>query len=183
MGKRKKIKSFFRRFSPILIPFIVLLLSYAIWFFPCLGIPQPDKDKVSLIVGLDGTFIGSLIMVFTIYVSFPLPDIIRKRFMESKHQKIFIGHIWIGMILYILSIFSYLIIDQYLWVMILFLMGMSNFLVTAYYITVLVKYINQSLQGIQQLILYIFLIQGCIVINVNRNRPGKLRREKINDII
>lgn len=145
MGKRKKIKSFCRKISPILIPFIVLLLSYAIWSVPYFQITQPDKGKASLIVGLDGTFIGALIMVFTIYVSFPLPDIIRKRFMESKHQKIFIGHIWIGMILYILSIFSYLIIDQYLWVMILFLMGMSSFLVTAYYITILVKYINQSL--------------------------------------
>ncbi len=145
MGKRKKIKSFCRKFSPILIPFIVLLLSYAMWFIPCFRIPQPDKDKVSLIVGLDGTFIGALIMVFTIYVSFPLPDITRRRFMESKHQKIFISHIWIGMILYILSIFSYLMLNQYLWVMILFLMGMSSFLVTAYYITILVKYINQSL--------------------------------------
>lgn len=145
MGKRKKIKSFCRLFSPFLIPFAVLILSCVMYFVPCLQIAQPGKDKASLIVGLDGTFIGALIMVFTIYVSFPLPHIIRKRFMESKHQKIFIGHIWVGMILYILSIIFYLIIDQYFLVMILFLMGMSNFFVTAYYITILVKYINQSL--------------------------------------
>lgn len=144
MRIRKKVKSFLRVFSPILVPVVTLLLSYIIMNLPCLHTSHPCKDKADLVVSLDGTFIGVLITIFTIYVSFPLAEKIRKRFKESKHQRIFISHIWIGIILYILSILSYLIIDEYTWVMILFFMGMSNLLVTTYYITVLVGYIDKS---------------------------------------
>lgn len=143
MRIRKKIKSYFRLFSPILIPAFVLLVFYGIARLPFLFISQPNQDKANLIVGLDGTFIGVLITIFTIYVSFPLSSKIRKRFLESKHQRIFIGHIWVGTILYTISIFAYLLFDQYTLVTALFFMGMSNFFVTAYYITVLVKYINE----------------------------------------
>lgn len=145
MKVRKKVKSFLRLFSPILVPVITLSLSYIISSLPCVHINRSYSDKADLVVSLDGTFIGVLVTIFTIYVSFPLAEKIRKRFKESKHQGIFIRHIWSGIILFILSILSYLIIDEYTWTMILFLMGMSNLIVTTYYITVLVGYIDKSL--------------------------------------
>lgn len=141
----KKIKSFLRLFSPILVPGCVLLISYLIPKIPFCTLSLPCQDKANLIVNLDGTFIGVLITIFTIYVSFPLSSQIRKNFTKSKHQSIFILHIWTGTIFYMLSIFAYLLFDQYALVTILFFMGMSNFFVTAYYITVLVKYINESI--------------------------------------
>lgn len=139
---RNKIKPFFKLYSCIIIPMLILIICLALLKTPLHMQQTLCKDKANLIVNLDGTFIGVLLTIFTIYVSFPLSAGIRKRFTESKHQRIFISHIWTGIILFILSMFMYLIFDQYVFVAVLFFMGMSNLVVTAYYITMLITHIG-----------------------------------------
>lgn len=92
-----------------------------------------DTDKITFLASLDASLIGVLITILTIYLAVPKSDFVKKRLKDSKHERIYLCNILIGIIVLFVSILSWIFFDNVKLLVILFIAGISNIAISIYY--------------------------------------------------
>lgn len=100
-----------------------------------------DSDKITSLASLDGSLIGVLITILTIYLAVPKNEFIKKRLKDSKHERIYLYNILVGIIVLFASILSWIFFDNVSLLVILFIAGTSNIAISIYYTFTLIKLI------------------------------------------
>lgn len=140
----KKILSFFRKYSYIIIPmFIFIIMNIIEPIRLKLYTINQDATKIPVIISMDSVFIGLLLAIFTVYCSFPRNTELITRIRNSGHEKIFKNSIIFGCIFFTLSIMVWLFdIDiNILTISHFFLMGISDICISIYYIYRITNYL------------------------------------------
>lgn len=136
----KNISGFIRYHScvifPTLVASIVFFLNKKLNF-----INIKDADKITSLASLDASLIGVLITILTIYLAVPKNDFVKKRLKDSKHERIYLYNILVGIILLFSSILSWIFFDNTTLLVILFIAGTSNIAISIYYTFTLINLI------------------------------------------
>lgn len=136
----KNISGFIRYHScvifPTLVASIVFFLNNKLNF-----INIKDADKITSLASLDASLIGVLITILTIYLAVPKNDFVKKRLKDSKHERIYLYNILVGIILLFSSILSWIFFDNTTLLVILFIAGTSNIAISIYYTFTLINLI------------------------------------------
>jgi len=128
----KNILGFMRYHSCIIFPLLSGILTYFFYQkFNFLNIN--DTDKITFLASLDASLIGVLITILTIYLAVPKSDFVKKRLKDSKHERIYLCNILIGIIVLFVSILSWIFFDNVKLLVILFIAGISNIAISIYY--------------------------------------------------
>ncbi len=128
----KNILGFMRYHSCIIFPLSSGILTYFFYQkFNFLNIN--DTDKITFLASLDASLIGVLITILTIYLAVPKSDFVKKRLKDSKHERIYLCNILIGIIVLFVSILSWIFFDNVKLLVILFIAGISNIAISIYY--------------------------------------------------
>ncbi len=136
----KSILGFIRYHSCIIFPTLFSILAYAFnQKFNYINID--DSDKITSLASLDGSLIGVLITILTIYLAVPKSEFIKKRLKDSKHERIYLYNILVGIIVLFASILSWIFFDNVSLLVILFIAGTSNIAISIYYTFTLIKLI------------------------------------------
>lgn len=138
----KKLKSLIKLYSCILIPLLLSVIINCVNPIKLL-ISQIEIDKINILMGCVATLIGALIAVLTIYLTFPKNETIKRRMYNSGHNQILLSNIFVGIILYILSLLVWLIFENVVVIIMLFLSALFNTIVASYYIAMLSFYGNK----------------------------------------
>lgn len=136
----KNILGFIKYHSCVIFPTLFAMLAYFLnQKFNFANIEDPDK--ITSLASLDASLIGVLITILTIYLAVPKGDFIKKRLKNSKHERIYLYNILVGIIILFVSILSWIFFDNVSLLVILFIAGTSNIGVSIYYTFSLIKLI------------------------------------------
>ena len=136
----KNILGFIRYHSCIIFPTLFVIVAY-IFNQKFNYINIDDFDKITSLASLDGSLIGVLITILTIYLAVPKNEFIKKRLKDSKHERIYLYNILVGIIVLFASILSWIFFDNVPLLVILFIAGTSNIAISIYYTFTLIKLI------------------------------------------
>ena len=136
----KNILGFIRYHSCIIFPTLFAIMAY-IFNQKFNYINIDDSDKITSLASLDGSLIGVLITILTIYLAVPKNEFIKKRLKDSKHERIYLYNLLGGIIVWFASILSWIFFDNVSLLVILFIAGTSNIAISIYYTFTLIKLI------------------------------------------
>lgn len=134
------LKNKVRLYSFIIVPMFVfglVLLIARNFNFSDIG-----DTKLDVLASVSASFIGVLITVITIYMAVPKEKIILERMKKSGHEFIYLSNIGFGMLLYLISLLSWILFDSKFYSITLFVCGISNTLITIYYTFVLIQSVH-----------------------------------------
>jgi len=130
----RNVRGFIKYHSCIIFPAIFSLIAYIVNLkhtFTDIG-----SDKITSLVSINTSLIGVLITILTIYLAVPKNDLVKQRFKDSKHERIYLSNILVGIIILFLSIIFF---DSILLLIMLFFAGVSNIAIAIYYTFSLIK--------------------------------------------
>ena len=136
----KNILGFIKYHSCVIFPTLFAISAY-IFNQKFNYINIDDSDKITSLASLDGSLIGVLITILTIYLAVPKNEFIKKRLKDSKHERIYLYNILVGIIVLFASILSWIFFDNISLLVILFIAGASNIAISIYYTFALIKLI------------------------------------------
>lgn len=133
----RNVRGFIKYHSCIIFPAIFSLIAYIVNLkhtFTDIG-----SDKITSLVSINTSLISVLITILTIYLAVPKNDLVKQRFKDSKHERIYLSNILVGIIILFLSIISWIFFDSILLLIMLFFAGVSNIAIAIYYTFSLIK--------------------------------------------
>lgn len=133
-----KIRSRIKYYSCVIFPIITSILCIPL--SKKTDIFELDDTKITALISVSATFIGALLTILTIYLAVPKSPQKMQRFKETHHESIYLSNIAVGIIIYMLSMLSWLFFDCTLVSTILFIAGLSNILASIYYTFSTIKY-------------------------------------------
>lgn len=135
----KNILGFIKYHSCVIFPVVIFISAYIFNNKLCFG--EISDDKASSLVSIAASFIGVLITTLTIYLAVPKSEFIKKRLKDSKHERIYLLNILVGIIVLLASIMSWIFFDNSTMLSLLFIAGISNIAITVYYTFTLINLI------------------------------------------
>lgn len=127
----RKIRGLCRYYSFIIFPLLICFVCFVISLFS--NVFNICDTKIQVLVSISASFIGVLLTILTIYLAVPKKESQLKRFRDSHHEKIYIRNIITGIIMFSLSILSWVFLDSTCTSSITFLAGLSNIVISMYY--------------------------------------------------
>lgn len=130
---KKRITHIRNKYSYLIIP---ILITIALLLLDCIfpDIFIIESGKTDVIVSLSSVFIGFLLTVFTIYITFPKDSEVMDRIIKSGHDRVLKQNIITGIILFLSSIIIWLFNIGDTFIIYSFVAGIGNFCVTFEYI-------------------------------------------------
>lgn len=135
---KKKIKSLVKYYSFIIFPLLICGICIFISMF--YNIFDIDINKIQILVSTSASFIGVLLTILTIYLAVPKNETKIKRLKESYHEQIYLRNIIMGIILFLISIMSWIFCDNSYISALTFLAGIGNIIISVYYTFALIKF-------------------------------------------
>lgn len=135
---KKKIKSLVKYYSFIIFPLLICGICIFISMF--YNIFDIDINKIQILVSTSASFIGVLLTILTIYLAVPKNEAKTKRLKESYHEQIYLRNIIMGIILFLISIMSWIFCDNSYISALTFLAGIGNIIISVYYTFALIKF-------------------------------------------
>ena len=115
------------------------IIAFVLFFFVKKSIITFDVTKIDTLIGVIVTLIGALLVILTIYLSFPKNDEIVKRMKQTRHNDIFLKNIFCGVCLQLIALVVWIFSSYDTLVFILLTSSLSNVVICGYYLYSLSK--------------------------------------------
>lgn len=133
----KKIKSYLKYYSNFAMPSLIFSICFIL--SKKFNIFKISFDKISTLIDVSASFIGVLLTILTIYLAVPKNEQKKERLRASYHEYIYLSNILTGIILFFLSIITWIFLDTVMLSTLFFLSGIANMAIATYYTFILIK--------------------------------------------
>lgn len=135
----KEIRGFIKYHSSVIFPVLVFIICNLIDLkFDNISI---SENKATALFSVTATFVGVLITILTIYLAVPKTKQIKAQLIISKHERIYLTNLLMGIIMFMVAIFVWLFGNSSMFLTIFFCCGTTNLCIALYYTFSLIKLI------------------------------------------